>query len=139
MIHLPTYREYSEDKLKEFMESEKRYEEEIKSIDEEHETTLNELIKKEEEYDELEETNNRIVAELRQRLISKAFYIFLLQVLLVISNLITFDVTYFGTYSLTYNTLYTCWVIIWSITYYLFTTICYYCEQTYTEIQNIEL
>ena len=139
LIHLPTYREYSEDKLKESMESEKRYEEEIKSIDEEHETTLNELIKKEEEYDELEETNNRIVAELRQKLISKAFYIFLLQVLLVISNLITFDVTYFGTYSLTYNTLYTICTIIWTITYYLFTTICYYCEQTYTEIQNIEL
>ena len=137
--NLPIYLEYSEYKRKESVESEKRYEEEIKSIEEEHESTLNELIKKEEEFDELVETNNKIVAELRHSLVTKDFYIFWLQVLLVISNLITFDVTYFGTYSLTYNTLYTIWTIIWTITYYLFTMICYYCEQIYTEIQKIEL
>ena len=138
-IHLPEYTKYSEEKLKESMESEQRHKEDIKSVEEEHESTLNELIKKEEEFDELVETNNKIVAELRHSLVTKDFYIFWLQVLLVISNLITFDVTYFGTYSLTYNTLYTSWTIIWSITYYLFTTICYYCEQIYTEIQKIEL
>ena len=37
------------------MESEQRYKEDIKSVEEEHESTLNELIKKEEEYDKQEE------------------------------------------------------------------------------------
>ena len=138
-MHLPEYTKYSEEKLRESMESEQRYKEDIKSVEEEHESTLNELIKKEEEYDKQEEKNDKIVAELRNSLVKKDFYIFWLHVLLVISNFITFDVTYFGTYSLTYNTLYTSWTIIWSITYYLFTTICYYCEQIYTQIQKIEL
>ena len=53
-MHLPEYTKYSEEKLRESMESEQRYKEDIKSVEEEHESTLNELIK-EEEYDKQEE------------------------------------------------------------------------------------
>lgn len=131
-IHVSTYTKYSEEKINDFIQMEVRYNNDIQSVEDEHELTLNELLEKEEKY-------GKRILNLREKCIYKNRIIFMLQVSLLISNLINFDITYFGTSSVTYFTLSTFWYILWTISEYISNTIIYYCRLAYQDLTRPEL